>query len=199
VTTRPRIGRDVCRRPPAAVFYSRLDALPIALIQQGERLISLRKPLLNVPSFPACMRLGVSGRRAMRRLVHVGGFSNDGSRLLEHRGSVTCEQPFVALKNILMQRARLYLIYTTGATTTICLDTHMKLATIALAIAFALPNTLAFAEGTLNYSAPAAHPVVRGVRLTRHAVIRPRNISPVFVIREPSGSTLTPLAMSRGG
>jgi type IV secretory pathway ATPase VirB11/archaellum biosynthesis ATPase len=110
--------------------------------------------------------------------------------------------PFVALKNILMQRAALYLIYTTGATTTICLDIHMKLTTIALAIALALPNTLAFAEGALNYSTPAAHPVVRGVRLTRHAVIRPRDISestPVSVIREPSGSTLTPLAMSRGG
>ena len=148
---------------------------------------------------PCVWRIGTTSDEAAdsRRRVF-----NDGSRLLEHRGSVTCEQPFVALKNILMQRARLYLIYATGATTTICLDTHMKLTTIALAIGFALPNTLAFAEGTLNYSTPAAHPVVRGVRLTRHAVIRPRDISestPVSVIREPSRSTLTPLAMSRGG
>jgi hypothetical protein len=67
----------------------------------------------------------------------------------------------------------------------------MKLTTIALAIAFVFTNTLAFAEGTLNYSTPAARPVVRGVRLTRHAVIKPRNISgntPVPVILDPSGS-----------
>jgi hypothetical protein len=40
----------------------------------------------------------------------------------------------------------------------------MKLATIALAVAFALPTTFAIAEGSLNYSTPAARPVVR-----RHA------------------------------
>jgi hypothetical protein len=34
----------------------------------------------------------------------------------------------------------------------------MKLTTIALAIAFALPATFAFAEGTLNYSTFAARP-----------------------------------------
>jgi hypothetical protein len=43
----------------------------------------------------------------------------------------------------------------------------MKLATIALATAFALQTTFAFAEGTLNYSTFAARPIVRGVTLTR--------------------------------
>jgi hypothetical protein len=43
----------------------------------------------------------------------------------------------------------------------------MKLATIVLAIAFAIPTTFAVAEGTLNYSTFAARPIVRGVTLTR--------------------------------
>jgi hypothetical protein len=78
----------------------------------------------------------------------------------------------------------------------------MKLATIALAVAFALPTTFAIAEGSLNYSAPAARPVVRGVTLTRPVAIRPRNISGntlAPIMHDPSGSTLTPSAMSRGG
>ena len=54
----------------------------------------------------------------------------------------------------------------------------MKLTTIGLAIALALPNTLAFAEGTLNYSAPVVRPVVRGVTVLGPMAIRPRNISP---------------------
>jgi hypothetical protein len=47
----------------------------------------------------------------------------------------------------------------------------MKLATIGLAIAFALPTTVAFAEGTLNYSTFAARPIVRG----RHTYTSRRN------------------------
>lgn len=42
----------------------------------------------------------------------------------------------------------------------------MKLTTIGLAIAFALPSTFAFAEGTRNYTVPNARPVVRGVTVT---------------------------------
>jgi hypothetical protein len=76
----------------------------------------------------------------------------------------------------------------------------MKLATIALAVAFALPTTLAIAEGSLNYSTPAARPVVRGVTLTRPVAIRPRNISgntlAPIIMHDPSGSTLTPSAMA---
>ena len=78
----------------------------------------------------------------------------------------------------------------------------MKLATIALAVAFDLPTTFAIAEGSLNYSTPAARPVVRGVTLTRPVAIRPRNISGntlAPIMHDPSGSTLTPSAMSRGG
>jgi hypothetical protein len=51
----------------------------------------------------------------------------------------------------------------------------MKLTTIALAIAFALPTTFAFAEGTLNYSTFAARPIVRGVTLTRPVATMPRD------------------------
>jgi hypothetical protein len=75
----------------------------------------------------------------------------------------------------------------------------MKLATIALAVAFALPTTFAIAEGSLNYSTPAARPVVRGVTLTRPVAIRPRNISGntlAPIMDDPSGSTLTPSAMA---
>jgi hypothetical protein len=38
----------------------------------------------------------------------------------------------------------------------------VKLTTIALAIAFALPSALAFSEGPMNLAEPAARPVVRG-------------------------------------
>jgi hypothetical protein len=70
----------------------------------------------------------------------------------------------------------------------------MKLTTIALAIAFALPATFAFAEGTLNYSTFAARPH----RQRRHTHTSRRNhASGQF--REYSradhaqaGSTLTP-------
>jgi hypothetical protein len=43
----------------------------------------------------------------------------------------------------------------------------MKLTTVGLAIALAIPATLAFAEGTLNYSTAVARPVVRGVTIFR--------------------------------
>jgi hypothetical protein len=75
----------------------------------------------------------------------------------------------------------------------------MKLATIALAVAFALPTTFAIAEGSLNYSTPAARPVVRGVTLTRPVAIRPRNISGdtlAPIMHDLSGSTLSPSAMA---
>jgi hypothetical protein len=69
----------------------------------------------------------------------------------------------------------------------------MKLTTIALAIAFALPTTFAFAEGTLNY---------RSVKLSRPIAAMPRDIfgkTLAPIMHDPSGSTLTPWAMSRGG
>ena len=78
----------------------------------------------------------------------------------------------------------------------------MKLMTIGLAIALALPSTFAFAEGTLNYSTPVARPVVRGVTVMPSMATRPRNLSgnaPARIMRDPSGSTLTSsIIFSRG-
>jgi hypothetical protein len=78
----------------------------------------------------------------------------------------------------------------------------MKLTTIALAIALALPSTFAFAEGTKNYSAPVARPVVRGVTVTLPVAIRPRNLSGNMlapIAHDRSGSILTWSAMNRTG
>jgi hypothetical protein len=73
-------------------------------------------------------------------------------------------------------------------------DTPVKLATMALALAFALPTTFALAEGPMNLAEPVARPVVRGVTLIPKAT-RPRNLSgnvPAPIIHDPGGSTLTP-------
>jgi hypothetical protein len=80
----------------------------------------------------------------------------------------------------------------------------MKLTTIALAIAFALPSTLAFSEGPINLAEPAARPVVRGVTIGTAGLIatKPLNISGntlAPIMHDPSGSTLTPSAVNRGG
>jgi hypothetical protein len=79
----------------------------------------------------------------------------------------------------------------------------MKLTTIALAIAFALPSTLAFAESPMNLAEPAARPVVRGVTIgtagpvaTRPPDISGNTLGPIM--HDPSGSTLTPSAINRG-
>jgi hypothetical protein len=79
----------------------------------------------------------------------------------------------------------------------------MKLTTSALAIAFALPTTFAFA-GPMNSGEPVARPVVRGVTVgaPRPIATKPPNISGntlAPIMHDPSGSTLTPSAMSRGG
>jgi hypothetical protein len=78
----------------------------------------------------------------------------------------------------------------------------MKLTTIAFVTAFALPSTFAFAEGSMNYSAPAARPVVRGVTVTRPVAIRPQNLfgdTPAQIMHDPGGLTFSPSAWSRGG
>jgi hypothetical protein len=79
----------------------------------------------------------------------------------------------------------------------------MKLATIALAIAFALPTTFASAEGAMNLGDSVLRSS-RGVtaNTTRPIATRPRNLSGntlAPIMGDPSGSTLTPSAMSRGG
>jgi hypothetical protein len=80
----------------------------------------------------------------------------------------------------------------------------MKLTTIALAIAFALPSTLAFAEGPMNLAEPTARPVLRSVPFRTASPIAtwPRNFSGntlAPIMHDPSGSTLTPSATNRGG
>jgi hypothetical protein len=98
-----------------------------------------------------------------------------------------------------MERVRLCLIFTNGG---YCRTRPMKVTTIALAIAFALPTTFAFAEGTLNYSTFAARPIVRGVTVTRPNAAMPRDYfwnSLAPIMHDPTGSKLTPWAMNRGG
>jgi hypothetical protein len=80
----------------------------------------------------------------------------------------------------------------------------VKLTTIALAIAFALPSTLAFSEGPMNLAEPAARPVARGVTIGTASPIatKPPNTSGntlAPIMHDPSSSTLTPSAMNRGG
>jgi hypothetical protein len=79
----------------------------------------------------------------------------------------------------------------------------MKLTTIALAIAFALPSTFALAEGAMNLGNTTARPF-RGVTVgtERPVATRPRNFSGntlAPIMHDPSGSTLAPSAISRGG
>ncbi|SDT51009.1 hypothetical protein SAMN05444158_6609 [Bradyrhizobium canariense] len=79
----------------------------------------------------------------------------------------------------------------------------MKLTTIALTIAFALPSTFALAENAMNLANPVVRPY-RGVTVgtARPIATRPPNVSGntlAPIANDPSGSTLTPSAMSRGG
>jgi hypothetical protein len=77
----------------------------------------------------------------------------------------------------------------------------MKLAAIALAIAFALPATFASAEGAMNLSNSVAQPdKASTVHAAGRIAIRPPNASGntlAPIANDPSGSTLTPSAMSR--
>jgi hypothetical protein len=79
----------------------------------------------------------------------------------------------------------------------------MKIMTIALIIAFALPATFAVA-GPMNLGSPVTHPYSSGVTVgtERPIATRPRNVSGNMlapIAHDPSGSTLAPSAMSRGG
>ena len=79
----------------------------------------------------------------------------------------------------------------------------MKPTTIALAIALALPATVAFAQGPMNPQSQAARHY-NGVTVGTAGSIatRPPNFSGntlAPIMHDPSGSTLTPSAMSRGG
>jgi len=77
----------------------------------------------------------------------------------------------------------------------------MKLTTISLAIAFALPSTFALAQGGMHIGTHTAHLFSNPVGTGRIAN-RPRNVtgntlSPIA--HDPSGSTLTGSAMNRAG
>jgi hypothetical protein len=79
----------------------------------------------------------------------------------------------------------------------------MKITTSALAIALARPSKFAVAEGAMNLGGAVARPP-RGVTIHASGAIatRPRNLSGnalAPIMHDPSGSTLTPSAMSRGG
>jgi hypothetical protein len=78
----------------------------------------------------------------------------------------------------------------------------MKLTTIALAIAFALPSTFALARGGISVGSQAARPY-SGFRASSAGRIAtmPRNFSGntlAPVMHDPSGSTLAPAAINRG-
>ena len=79
----------------------------------------------------------------------------------------------------------------------------MKLTTIALAIAFALPSTFALARGGMSIGSHVTRPFARAtVGSAGRIATRPRNISGnslAPIAHDPSGSTLTGSAVSRGG
>ena len=79
----------------------------------------------------------------------------------------------------------------------------MKLTTIALALAFTLPATFALAQAPMNL--PGTEYRTTGVTVggqTGPIATVPRNISGNTlgpIAQDPSGSTLTPAALVRGG
>ena len=81
-------------------------------------------------------------------------------------------------------------------------DTTMKLTTIALAIAFALPSTFAFARGGISVGSQAARPYSGFTAGSAGRIATmPRNFSGntlAPVMHDPSGSTLAPAATNRG-
>jgi hypothetical protein len=79
----------------------------------------------------------------------------------------------------------------------------MKLATIALAIAFALPSTFALARGGMRMSmgSHVSHSF-EGTGAAGRIANKPRNVSGNTlgpIAHDPSGSTITGAAMNRGG
>jgi hypothetical protein len=79
----------------------------------------------------------------------------------------------------------------------------MKLSTIALAIAFTLPSTFALARGGMSIGSHVTRPFGGAtVGTAGRIATRPPNLSGntlAPIMHDPSGSTLTPSAMSRGG
>ena len=81
-------------------------------------------------------------------------------------------------------------------------DKTMKLTTIALAIAFALPSSFAFARGGISIGSHVDRPYTGVTVGSSHRIAtRPRNFSGNTlgtIMHDPSGSTLTGSAMNRG-
>ena len=79
----------------------------------------------------------------------------------------------------------------------------MKLTTIALAIAFTVPSTFALARGGMSIGSHVTRPFGgTAVGAAGRIATKPRNatgntLAPIT--HDPSGSTLTPSAMNRGG
>jgi hypothetical protein len=82
-------------------------------------------------------------------------------------------------------------------------ETTMKLTTIALAIAFALPSTFALARGGMSIGSHVTRPFGgAAVGAAGRIANRPRNVSGNTVApiaHDPSGSTITQPAINRGG
>ena len=77
----------------------------------------------------------------------------------------------------------------------------MKLTTIALAIAFALPSTFALARGGMSMGSHMSHSF-GGTGAAGRIANKPRNVSGntfAPIAHDPSGSTLSGSATIRGG
>jgi hypothetical protein len=78
----------------------------------------------------------------------------------------------------------------------------MKITTIALALAFALPSTFALARGGMSTGMHATHPVGSTVGAAGRIAKKPRNVignTLAPIAHDPSGSTITGSAVNRGG
>jgi len=79
----------------------------------------------------------------------------------------------------------------------------MKLTTIALAIAFTVPSTFALARGEMSIGSHVTRPFGgTTVGAAGRIATKPRNVTGntlAPIAHDPSGSTLTPSAMNRGG
>jgi hypothetical protein len=73
----------------------------------------------------------------------------------------------------------------------------MKLTTIALAIAFALPSTYALARGGMSMGSHVSHSFASGRIASRPRNVTGNTLAPIA--HDPSGSTLTGSAMNRTG
>ena len=79
----------------------------------------------------------------------------------------------------------------------------MKLATIALAIAFTVPSTFALARGGMSIGSHVTRPFGgTTVGAAGRIATKPRNVTGntlAPIAHDPSGSTITSAAMDRGG